>query len=67
MAGSGFQRLRKSPWEILSSAIFSSILVVSSQLALAMVPRFFPSFSLVSMLPIAGSLSPSCLPIVENR
>ncbi|OAY72171.1 Palmitoyltransferase ZDHHC17 [Ananas comosus] len=54
MVGSGFQRLRKSPWEILSSAIFSSILVVSSQLALAMVPHFFPSFSLVSMLPIAG-------------
>ncbi|KAL6649671.1 hypothetical protein ACP70R_013895 [Stipagrostis hirtigluma subsp. patula] len=51
---SGFHRLRRSPWEALWSALASCGLVLFSQLAVAMVPRLFPSLSLLAMLPIAG-------------
>ncbi|XP_062216041.1 uncharacterized protein LOC133916408 isoform X1 [Phragmites australis] len=51
---SGLHRLRRSPWEVLWSALASCGLVLFSQLALAMVPRLFPSLSLLAMLPIAG-------------
>ena len=60
----GLHRLRRSassPWEVLWSALASCGLVLFSQLAVAMVPRLFPSLLLLSMLPIAGpcSLAPS--------
>ncbi|KAL6645876.1 hypothetical protein ACP70R_017484 [Stipagrostis hirtigluma subsp. patula] len=51
---SGLHRLRRSPWEALWSALASCGLVLFSQLAVAMVPRLFPSLSLLAMLPIAG-------------
>ncbi|WVZ56453.1 hypothetical protein U9M48_006981 [Paspalum notatum var. saurae] len=54
---SGLHRLRRSsssPWEVLWSALASCGLVLFSQLAVAMVPRLFPSLSLLAMLPIAG-------------
>ena len=56
---SGLQRLRRSssPWEVLWSALASCGLVLFSQLAVAMVPRLFPSLSLLAMLPIAGRCS----------
>ncbi|XP_072997719.1 uncharacterized protein [Typha latifolia] len=54
MLGLGFQRSRRSPWEVLYSALFSCVLVLFSQLALAMVPRVFESISLLAMLPISG-------------
>ncbi|CAN6301386.1 unnamed protein product [Urochloa humidicola] len=52
----GLQRLRRSssPLEVLWSALASCGLVLFSQLAVAMVPRLFPSLSLLAMLPIAG-------------
>ncbi|OEL29451.1 hypothetical protein BAE44_0009532 [Dichanthelium oligosanthes] len=53
----GLHRLRRpssSPWEVLWSALASCGLVLFSQLAVAMVPRLFPSLSLLAMLPIAG-------------
>ncbi|CAN6307118.1 unnamed protein product [Urochloa humidicola] len=52
----GPQRLRRSssPLEVLWSALASCGLVLFSQLAVAMVPRLFPSLSLLAMLPIAG-------------
>ncbi|CAL4938744.1 unnamed protein product [Urochloa decumbens] len=53
----GLHRLRRSsssPWEVLWSALASCGLVLFSQLAVAMVPRLFPNFSLLAMLPIAG-------------
>jgi hypothetical protein len=58
----GIHRLRgRSPWEVLWSALASCGLVLFTQLAVAMVPRLFPSLSLLVMLPIAGrwSLSPA--------
>jgi hypothetical protein len=58
----GIHRLRgRSPWEVLWSALASCGLVLFTQLAVAMVPRLFPSLSLLAMLPIAGrwSLSPA--------
>ncbi|XP_062210769.1 palmitoyltransferase akr1-like isoform X1 [Phragmites australis] len=53
---SGLHRLRRSsaPWEVLWSALASCGLVLFSQLTVAMVPRLFPSLSLLAMLPIAG-------------
>jgi len=56
---SGLQRLRRSssPWEVLWSTLASCGLVLFSQLAVAMVPRLFPSLSLLAMLPIAGRCS----------
>ncbi|KAJ1297758.1 hypothetical protein BS78_01G401200 [Paspalum vaginatum] len=54
---SGLHRPRRSsssPWEVLWSALASCGLVLFSQLAVAMVPRLFPSLSLLAMLPIAG-------------
>ncbi|XP_010228797.1 palmitoyltransferase ZDHHC16 isoform X2 [Brachypodium distachyon] len=51
---SGLHRLRRSPWEVVLSALVSCGLVLFSQLAVATVPRFFPSLSLLAMLPVAG-------------
>jgi palmitoyltransferase ZDHHC13/17 len=56
---SGLQRPRRSlsPCEVLWCALASCGLVLFSQLAVAMVPRLFPSLSLLAMLPIAGRCS----------
>nr|XP_010920610.1 uncharacterized protein LOC105044423 isoform X3 [Elaeis guineensis] len=54
MLGLGFQRPRRSPWELLRSAAVSFFLALLSHIALAMVPRLFPSLSLLSMLPISA-------------
>lgn len=54
MLGLGFQRPRRSPWELLRSAAVSCFLALLSHFALAMVPRLFPSLSLLSMLPISA-------------
>ncbi|AQL07656.1 DHHC zinc finger domain containing protein [Zea mays] len=53
---SGLQRPRRSlsPCEVLWCALASCGLVLFSQLAVAMVPRLFPSLYLLAMLPIAG-------------
>uniref|UniRef100_A0A0D9VSH4 S-acyltransferase n=1 Tax=Leersia perrieri TaxID=77586 RepID=A0A0D9VSH4_9ORYZ len=52
---SGLHRLRRQPpWEVLWSGLASCGLTLLSQLAVAMVPRLFPSLSLLAMLPIAG-------------
>ncbi|KAI4993913.1 hypothetical protein ZWY2020_008226 [Hordeum vulgare] len=51
---SELHRLRRSPWEVLCSALVSCGLVLFSQLAVAIVPRLFPSISLLAMLPVAG-------------
>ncbi|KAJ3682741.1 hypothetical protein LUZ60_012968 [Juncus effusus] len=52
--GMWMQRLRRSPREMVSSTLVSALLVMLSQLAMAMVPRIFSSVSLIAMLPIAG-------------
>ncbi|KAJ3699395.1 hypothetical protein LUZ61_003100 [Rhynchospora tenuis] len=45
----------RSSGQMLSlSTLLSALLVLASQLALASVPRFFSSLSLVAMLPLAG-------------
>ncbi|XP_042474274.1 probable protein S-acyltransferase 15 isoform X3 [Zingiber officinale] len=49
-----FPRPKRSPWELLRSALFSCALVLISQFALASVPWLFPSISLLAMLPIAA-------------
>jgi hypothetical protein len=56
---SGLQRPRRSlsPCEVLWCALASCGLVLFSQLAVAMVPRLFPSLYLLAMLPIAGRCS----------
>jgi palmitoyltransferase len=51
---SELHRLRRSPWEVLWSALVSCGLVLFSQLAVAIVPRLLPSISLLAMLPVAG-------------
>uniref|UniRef100_A0ACD5X3W5 Uncharacterized protein n=1 Tax=Avena sativa TaxID=4498 RepID=A0ACD5X3W5_AVESA len=51
---SELQRLQRSPWEVLWSALVSCGLVLFSQLAVAIVPRLLPSISLLAMLPVAG-------------
>lgn len=53
-SASGLHRLRRSPWEVLWSGLASCGLTLLSQLAVAMVPRLFPSLSLLAMLPVAG-------------
>jgi hypothetical protein len=49
----------RSPIQMLSfSTLLSALLVLFSQFAIAFVPRFFSSLSLVAMLPLAGLNSP---------
>lgn len=53
MLGLGFQRSQRPPRELLLSSLVSCFLVLLSHLALAMVPRLFPSLSLLAMLPVS--------------